>query len=231
MIAQAGPIIQLNNGLPASKMTISSSMEMPRMAPSDQGPRGEQRSLAVDLFTAIRCGDNQSVIELATKIHHLDSHIEPDCGGTPLLEAARCGVSAFRALLSLSDPLLRTVYGASALFLAARGSDPFSTDRTRLLLPLSDPLAITLGDDNALHGAIETHAFNRVSLATIELLLPVSDLAQVNRGGMTPLAFARRRGCDDAAELILHEEARREAAELALSVLAAPSTLSHCPRL
>lgn len=229
MIGQAGPIIQLNHGLPASKMTIASSIEMPRMAPSDQGPRGEQRSLAVDLFLAISSRDNQAVIELARMVDHLDSHRDLASGDTPLIAAARCDLSlaAVSALLPRSNPLLKNNQDTTALIFAAYGTAPECLEIVRLLLPVSDPLARSMDGDTALHFSIFAH---RVDI--VELLLPASDLQSPNFAGNPPLEQALGLASSrDTVQAILAEMARRErvaisgAARQPMPKLHAPSRL------
>lgn len=188
----------------------------------------DQRRLADALFKAIELWDVDKAIQLASQIHGLDSHRRPSSGDTPLLWAARCDfpVDGASFLLSLSDPLLTAWDGCSALILAALGDEPHSPDLVSLLLPASDPLALTDGTQSALHCAIQNG-----HLEIIAVLLPHSDLAQLDMKGKTPLERARQSQSGDVADLILGEMARREAAELAACAFPAGHNDSRSLRL
>lgn len=192
-----------------------------------------QHQHAEDLFNAILNCDAEAVILLAPRVIDLDFHRDQGFDESPLMLAARKDLPliAFKALLERSDPRQRSPYGQSALMLAATGRLPHSPDLVRLLLPLSDPLAVDCEDDTALCSSIKHHAAFGQSSEIIALLLPVSDLNREDANGWTPLALAREVRCGDAIDLILREISRRESQELAFSLPQAKPAHSIAPRL
>ena len=191
-----------------------------------------QKKIVRDLFSAIKSRDVQAVIRLTPGIDDLDSHFDEDCNERPLLLAARYDlpVAAFQVLLERSNPQLAGANGATPLILVACGTEPYSADLMRLLLPLSDPRALC-GANSALRHAINAYSYSAGSTEIISLLLPVSDLTQMDMDGRAPLAQARRVNLGKDAELILGEMARRESEELARSAGSSISMNSRIPRL
>lgn len=190
-----------------------------------------QDEYAADLFAAIKRRSVDAVIGLAAKVDDLDSHLED--GDRPLMAAARYDLpfAGMSVLLARSNPLLTRLDGLTSLMLVASGNQAHTAELARLLLPVSDPLALTLGGNSALHYAIIALSFCGHSIETIAALLPVSDLAQKNFEGLTPLARARRANRNDAASLILGEMARREAEAIARCAGAPAPLNSRPPRL
>lgn len=191
-----------------------------------------QKSLVTDLFTAIRYRKVADVIRLAPLVDDLDSHLDNNYNERPLMLAARhdLPVAALRPLLARSNARLTNADGATPLMLAAWGALPYSADLARLLLPVSDPLALC-GKNSALRYAIRAYCSDQHSTDTISLLLPVSDLAQKDMEGLDPLAQARRADLDQVAKLILGEMARRDAEAIARCADIAPPLNSRAPRL
>lgn len=196
----------------------------------------EQRRLGRALFQAIEDRDADEVIRLAPQIDDLDAQRISHSGDTPLICAARRDLApqAVKVLLARSNPKLRAADGSTALLFAAWGSESHSAELVRLLLPHCDPLALREEDvlgvgNSALHCAIFCR--NR---EIIEMLLPVSDLAQIDRMGMTPLEQALDSHSQAAADMILAEVARREALALAAEISMAtgvPQARNASPRL
>lgn len=189
---------------------------------SQQRASAAQCRLAASLFQAIYHINVSEVFRLAPLIEELDLHTYDDAlGESPLLFAARhdLPISVFELLLPRSDPRKKNADNATALILAAWGSQPHTPDLIRLLLPLSDPMAVRNGGSSALHSAIEATGarFSDASAESISLLLPTSDLEQRNYDGRTPLELARVRS-ESAANLVLGEMARREAIALAVEI-------------
>ena len=209
---------------PPSHASTALSEDLPPAAKS-------QDEHAADLFLAIKLHDADAVIRLAAKVDDLDSHFED--WNSPLMVAARYDLplAGLSVLLARSNPLLTRPDGLTSLMLVASGNGAHTAELARLLLPVSDPLALTLGGNSALHYAIMALGFGSQSIETISLLLPVSDLAQKNSEGLTPLARARRANRNDAASLILGEMARREAEAIARCAGAAVPLNSRLPRL
>lgn len=194
-----------------------------------------QHKYAADLFAAIRDGNAADVIRLAPLVDDLDSHLDKTHNERPLMLAARYDmpVAGFQALLARSNPRLTNADGVTALMLAAWGTRPHSVDLTRLLLPRSDPLALTdplplsdplaiFGANSALCYAIRAYCNDQHSTDAISLLLPVSNLAQRDMEGHDSLDQARLANSDVVVELILGEMARREALALAAEISTAP---------
>lgn len=196
----------------------------------------ELRRLQKALFRAIEDRDADEVIRLAPKIDDLDAMRVSYSDDTPLLLAARRDLAprALKILLARSDPTLRSTDGSTPLAFAAWGSEAHSAELVRLLLPCCDPLA--LRDENgqgagnsALHCAI--FCKNREIIA---MLLPVSDLAQIDRMGMTPLDQALDSHSEAIADMIRAEAARRDALALAAEISSArglPDARIPAPRL
>ena len=193
-----------------------------------------QRDLAQALFTAILYGKSQEVLRVAHQIRSLDSHRDSTYGETPLILASRCDLKldAFEALLARSNPLLANEDGETALMLVAWGTEAHSFASVQLLLPLSDPLAARFDGATALHFAIYAR-----QPETVALLLPLSDLQQRNASGRLPLEEALASisapgdACENIANLIRGEMARREAAELASAAASSPPAHARSPRL
>ena len=191
-----------------------------------------QKKIVRDLFAAIKSCDVPTVIRLAPSIDDLDSHFDEYSNERPLLLAARhdLPVAAFQVLLKRSNPRLAGAGGATPLILAAGGIEPCSADLVRLLLPLSDPLALW-GTTDALRYAIKAYSHSAASTEIISLLLPVSDLTKTDMTGSAPLTYARRANLDQVPELILGEMARRESEAIARCAGAPHSLNSRSPRL
>lgn len=195
-------------------------------------PSQEEQEQAQALFAAIANREWKEVARLALGGTNLDDHKHGPYDDTPLILAARLNapIAALQALLERSDPLQSNSNGRTALIFAASGGKPHSPDMVRLLLPSSNPLALDIGKSSALSHAVRAHAYRDAS-QVIELLLPVSDLAQENSNHQTPLELARMEDCDDVVALILSEMARRESLELGRSVGNALQKKSSVPRL
>lgn len=191
-----------------------------------------QCSLAKDLFLAIEEGNGQGALRLANKICHLDGH-RNERDETPLIFAGRHDLEpeAMAYLLSRSNPLLQSSDGFTALIFAAWGRASHSSELVSLLLPASDPLALSFRNDSALRYAIVAEQSR-----SVELLLPVSDLAQLDSSGQTPMA--RAMGLSDTesrnriVRLIQAEMAQREALAIAAGAsMGLPSPAKPPPRL
>lgn len=197
---------------------------------NDQPPAAKsQDEHAADLFLAIKLHDADAVIRFAAKVDDLDRHFDKDFADRPLMLAARYDlpVAGFRALLARSNPRLASADGVTPLIFAAWGNKPHNVELVRLLLPLSDPLALKMGADSALAHAIAVQ--NKFPTEAISLLLPASDLEQLNSDGLAPLEQARQANLDDVVQLILGEMARREAEAIAsASRQAPPAALGSC---
>lgn len=188
--------------------------------PSFDQPIADQRGLGKALLLAIDDNVVEEVFRLAPQIDHLDRHRTRDSGDTPLILAARRDLppAAVKLLLGRSDATLRAADGSTALILAAWGIKHYSAELVSLLLPHSDPLA--LRDENGLgtgSSALNCAIFckNRASIA---MLLPRSDLAQIDRMGMTPLEQAIDCNSIEVVDMIRAEMARREALALAAEI-------------
>lgn len=188
----------------------------------------DQHSLAAHLFKAIRSRDNSAVIRLAPEIHSLDGHLDPEYSETPLASAARHDLSAkaIGALLPRSDPLLKGFGGSTPLILVSHGSAPDSAEVARLLLPVSDPLAVRDDGCSALDIAIFACNADIVSL-----LLPVSDLSCRGSGKGSTLDQTTRWSNKDVASLVRGEMARRESIELSAVALNARPIAARASRL
>lgn len=204
---------------------------------NDQLPAAKsQDEHAADLFFAIKLRDADAVIRFAAKVDDLDRHFDKDFADRPLMLAARYDlpVAGFKALLARSNPRLASADGVTPLIFAAWGNKPHSVELVRLLLPLSDPLALKMGADSALAHAIAVQniaAQTKYPTEAISLLLPASDLEQLNSDGLAPLAQAREGNLDDVADLILGEMARREAEAIASASRQAPPAAAGSCRL
>lgn len=187
-----------------------------------QKPTAAQCMLASALFQAIERRDADKAVQLARWVERLDDHAESRNCDSPLLSAARHShglpMKVFEALLPRSNPRKRNIEGQTALMFAAAGNHAHTQDLIRLLLPLSDPMALTRGGASALDCSMWPA---RVNLDNIALLLPTADLEQRNALGQTPLERARATGSQDLLNLILSEMSRREA--LSISEAAIPS--------
>lgn len=192
-----------------------------------QKPTAAQCMLASALFQAIERRDADKAVQLARWVERLDDHAESRNCDSPLLSAARHShglpMKVFEALLPRSNPRKRNIEGQTALMFAAAGNHAHTQDLIRLLLPLSDPMALTRGGASALDCSMGLPGFwpARVNLDNIALLLPTADLEQRNALGQTPLERARATGSQDLLNLILSEMSRREA--LSISEAAIPS--------
>lgn len=212
---------------PPSHASTALSEDLPPAAKS-------QDEHAADLFLAIKLCDADAVIRFAAKVDDLDRHFDKDFADRPLMLAARYDlpVAGFKALLARSNPRLASADGVTPLIFAAWGNKPHSAELVRLLLPLSDPLALKMGADSALAHAIAVQNIavqNKFPTEAISLLLPASDLEQLNSDGLAPLEQARQANLDDVVLLILGEMARREAEAIAsASRQAPPAALGSC---
>lgn len=197
---------------------------------SDKKPLN-QDSLATDLFRAMKEFDVGETLRLAPLIEELDSHSYCSYEESPLVFAARhdLPLKVFDVLLPRSNPKKRNADGATALILAAWGRKHYSADIARLLLPVSDPLALMFETDSALHCAVAS-----LNLETVALLLPHSDLDQRDRGARTALECAIESDGSSGlavANLIREEMARRESMEFGLSTRVAEPNGPRSPRL
>lgn len=177
-----------------------------------------QRSFAHDLFSAIEDCNGPAVLRAASKISDLDAHSN-ERDETPLIFACRHDLrpKEIAYLLSRSNALRQNTEGFTALIFAAWGRLSHSSDLVSLLLPASNPLALTVRNNSALHYAIASaHSPN------VELLLPVSDLTRLDRSGRAPIAQAKAlmdiESRDSIVGLILAETARREALLIAAGI-------------
>lgn len=177
-----------------------------------------QRSFALDLFSAIENGNGPAVLRAASKISDLDAHSN-EWDETPLIFACRRDLQPEEVayLLSRSNALRQSAQGFTALILAAWGRLSHSSDLVRLLLPASNPLALTIRNNSALR-----HAIASAHSPSVELLLPVSDLTQLDSSGRAPIAQAKAlmdiESRDSIVGLILAETARREALLIAAGI-------------
>lgn len=207
---------------------------------SAHGPSRQQdeelRRLQKALFRAIDDRDADEVIRLAPKIDDLDALRVSYSGDTPLLFAARRDLAprALKILLARSDPTLRSASGSTALALAAWGNEEHSAQLVRLLLPHCDPLALRDEDGQGAGDSALRCAIFCKNLKSIAMLLPVSDLAQIDRMGMTPLDQALYSRSQAIADMIRAEAAHRDAVALAdeiSSPAGSPEARSPSPRL
>lgn len=202
---------------------------------TSQKPTAAQCVLAASLFHAIHTRNVEGVVRIVKWVESPDSHADSDHGDSPLLSAARHSLppEALEALLARSNPKKKNAHGETALILLARGEDGHTLDSIRLLLPLSDPKALSKTGLCALDAslAMPKDLARNITRAKFALLLPSADFEQRRHDGRTLLERARASGDAAILTLIFEELARREGLSLGEAIASPPTPPRPSSRL